>query len=59
MDAKDVVTYPGSQYIAGRIPNAKLVSFETGSHLLIGHGEEAKAAIREFMQKNEEAAQKE
>lgn len=54
VDAKDVVTYPGSQYTAEHIPNAKLVLFETGGHLLIGHGEEAKAAIRQLMQENDQ-----
>ena len=54
VDAKDVVTYPGSQYTAEHVPDAKLVLFGTGGHLLIGHGEEAKAAIREFMKENGE-----
>ncbi len=55
VDAKDVVTYPGSKYTAEHIPNAKLVEFETGGHLLIGHGDEAIAAIRQFMQEEHES----
>lgn len=53
IDAKDVVTYPGSRYTAEHIPNAKLVEFETGGHLLIGHGDEAIVAILRFMQDHE------
>jgi 2-hydroxy-6-oxonona-2,4-dienedioate hydrolase len=56
VDAKDVVTYPGSKYTAEHIPNAKLVEFETGGHLLIGHGDEAIAVIRQFMQMHESPA---
>jgi len=56
VDAKDVVTYPGSKYTAENIPNAKLVEFETGGHLLIGHGDDAVAAIRQFMQEHESTA---
>jgi pimeloyl-ACP methyl ester carboxylesterase len=55
VDAKDVVTYPGSKYTAEHIPNAKLVEFETGGHLLIGHGDEAIAAILQFMRMHESA----
>jgi pimeloyl-ACP methyl ester carboxylesterase len=49
VDAKDVVTFPGSRYAAEHIPNAELVAFETGGHLLVGHGEDARAAIKEFL----------
>jgi 2-hydroxy-6-oxonona-2,4-dienedioate hydrolase len=56
VDAKDVVTYPGSKYTAEHIPNAKLVEFETGGHLLIGHGDEAIAAILQFMRMHESPA---
>lgn len=52
VDAKDVVTYPGSKYAAEHIPNAQLVAFDTGGHLLVGHGEEAKAAVKNFMAQN-------
>jgi pimeloyl-ACP methyl ester carboxylesterase len=56
VDAKDVVTYPGSKYTAEHIPNAKLVEFETGGHLLIGHGDEVIVAILQFMQEHESPA---
>ena len=49
IDAKDVSTFPGSKYTAENIPNAKLLVFETGGHLLIGRGEDARAAIKEFL----------
>jgi pimeloyl-ACP methyl ester carboxylesterase len=49
IDAKDVVTYPGSKYAAEHIPNAKLVEFETGGHLLVGHGVDARSAVKEFL----------
>lgn len=53
VDAKDVTTYPGSKYTAEHIPNAKLVAFESGGHLLVGHGNEARAAVRQFIQEHE------
>jgi pimeloyl-ACP methyl ester carboxylesterase len=53
IDAKDVVTYPGSKYAANHIPNAHLVEFETGGHLLVGHGKDAKAAVRNFLEQNQ------
>lgn len=56
VDAKDVTTFPGSKYTADHIPNAKLVAFESGGHLLIGHGDEARTAIRQFMQEHEQLA---
>jgi 2-hydroxy-6-oxonona-2,4-dienedioate hydrolase len=53
IDAKDVETFPGSKYTAEHIPNSKFVTFETGGHLLIGHGDEARAAVRDFLQEHE------
>jgi len=44
-----VSTFPGSKYTAENIPNAKLIAFETGGHMLIGHGEDTRAAIKEFL----------
>jgi 2-hydroxy-6-oxonona-2,4-dienedioate hydrolase len=34
---------------AENIANAKLVAFETGGHMLIGHGEDTRAAIKDFL----------
>lgn len=50
IDARDVETYPGSRYGAEHIPNAEFIEFETGGHLLVGHGDEARDAIREFLE---------
>ncbi len=49
IDAADMDTFGGAKYTAEHIPNARFVAFETGGHLLIGHGQEAKAAVREFL----------
>ena len=54
IDAQDVSTFPGSKYTAENIPNAKLVSFETGGHMLIGHGEDTRAAIKEFLKQHQQ-----
>ena len=53
IDAKDVSTFPGSKYTAENIPNAKLVAFETGGHMLIGHGEDTRAAIQDFLKQHQ------
>jgi pimeloyl-ACP methyl ester carboxylesterase len=53
IDAKDVETFPGSKYTAEHIPNARLVEFDRGGHLLIGHGEEARVAVNEFLKDHE------
>jgi pimeloyl-ACP methyl ester carboxylesterase len=52
IDAKDVSTFPGSKYTAENIPNAELVAFETGGHMLIGHGEDTRATIKEFLKQH-------
>jgi 2-hydroxy-6-oxonona-2,4-dienedioate hydrolase len=54
IDAQDVSTFPGSKYTAENIPNAKLVSFETGGHMLIGHGEDTRAAIKDFLKQHQQ-----
>ncbi len=46
-------TFAGSKYTAEHIPNAKFVTFETGGHLPIGHADEARAAVEDFLQENE------
>jgi 2-hydroxy-6-oxonona-2,4-dienedioate hydrolase len=53
IDAKDVETFPGSKYTAEHISNVKFVIFETGGHLLIGHADEARAVVSEFLQEHE------
>jgi len=42
-------TLPAAQFTASRIPDAKLVVYETGGHLLVGHEREARDAVRTFL----------
>lgn len=42
-------TYPSAAYAASQIPGARLVVFDQGGHLLVGHGDEVRAAIADFL----------
>lgn len=42
-------TLPSAEYAAARIPGAHLVIYERGGHLLLGHGEEVRKEIRDFL----------
>lgn len=42
-------TLPAAKFTAATIPNAKLVVFETGGHLLVGHDREVRASIAGFL----------
>jgi 2-hydroxy-6-oxonona-2,4-dienedioate hydrolase len=42
-------TLPAAEYAAGKIPGAKLVVYETGGHLLVGRGQEARNVVRAFL----------
>lgn len=42
-------TYPSAAYAAEQIPNAKLVVFDTGGHLLVGHAAEVRGVIAQFL----------
>jgi pimeloyl-ACP methyl ester carboxylesterase len=42
-------TLPAAEFMAGQIPGARLVVFDTGGHLLIGRPQETQAAVREFL----------
>lgn len=42
-------THPSAEYAASQIPGAELVVFDEGGHLLVGHGEEVRAAVGEFL----------
>ena len=44
-------TLPNAQLGAARIPNAKLVSFETGGHLLLGRGSQVWPAVADFIRR--------
>jgi len=41
--------YAGVVLLSERIPDCKLVSVDTGGHLLTGHGADIRDAIREFI----------
>jgi 2-hydroxy-6-oxonona-2,4-dienedioate hydrolase len=49
VDAMDMDTFRGATYTAKHIPNARLVAFETGGHLLVGHSQDTRVAVREFL----------
>jgi pimeloyl-ACP methyl ester carboxylesterase len=42
-------TAPAAEHAAARIPNAKLVIYDTGGHLLAGRGRETRPLIGEFI----------
>lgn len=42
-------TLPAATFAAGLIPGAKLVVFETGGHLMVGHQGEIRALVRGFL----------
>jgi pimeloyl-ACP methyl ester carboxylesterase len=42
-------TYASTQYTAEEIHNAKLVGYETGGHMLVGHYDEAMNEIEKFL----------
>lgn len=49
--AKDdkLVSYVDMEKAVSRFPNCTFISFETGGHLMAGHGEEIKKAVSDFM----------
>ena len=42
-------TFPGAQYTAEQIRNARFIGFPTGGHLWLGHDEEVSTAMRDFL----------
>ncbi len=42
-------TLPAAEHAAGTIPDAKLVIYNTGGHLLVGHGKEVRALVGQFL----------
>ncbi|MFN0194075.1 MAG: alpha/beta fold hydrolase [Aestuariivirga sp.] len=42
-------TLPAAEFAAGKIPNAMLVVFDTGGHLLVGHDREVRAIVGDFL----------
>jgi 2-hydroxy-6-oxonona-2,4-dienedioate hydrolase len=46
-------TLPVAQKASRTIPNAKLIEFPTGGHLLLGRGDEIRPAVADFLKDNE------
>ena len=44
-------TLPAAEFAADTIPNAKLVVYDTGGHLLVGRQQEVRAAVSDFLAK--------
>lgn len=42
--------YDNARAMAERIPGARLVTVESGGHMLLGHGERIRVEIREFLE---------
>ena len=42
-------TLPAADFAASKIPNAKLIIYDTGGHLLVGHQEAVRTAVRSFL----------
>jgi pimeloyl-ACP methyl ester carboxylesterase len=51
ISAKDDLfnTLPAARFAASRIPNAQLAVFDTGGHLLVGHQNDVRNLVREFV----------
>ncbi len=43
-------TLPAAEFAASKIPGAKLVVYGSGGHLLIGHEQEVRTAVRAFLE---------
>jgi pimeloyl-ACP methyl ester carboxylesterase len=42
-------TLPAAEFAAGNIPSAKLVVYDSGGHLLVGHADEVRQAVSDFL----------
>jgi 2-hydroxy-6-oxonona-2,4-dienedioate hydrolase len=42
-------TFPGAQYTAEQVRNARFLGFPTGGHLWLGHNEEVATTVRDFL----------
>lgn len=49
-------TLPAAEFAAATIPNAKLIVYDRGGHLLVGHDREVRATVSDFLAKTGEAA---
>ena len=46
-----LVSYASARYTAEHIPRGRFVGYPSGGHLLVGHGEEAAAAVANFLRR--------
>lgn len=44
-------TLPAAEFTAGKIPGAKLIAYDNGGHLLVGHGQDVREQVRAFLAK--------
>lgn len=44
-------TLPAAEYAAGAIRNAKLIVYDTGGHLLVGHDQDVRNVVGDFLSK--------
>ena len=58
LHAKDdkLASYNDTERAVSRFPNCTFVSFESGGHLMAGHGEEIKKAVSYFVSKQHKKA---
>lgn len=42
-------TLPAAERAAGKIPGARLIVYDNGGHLLVGHERDTRAAVRAFL----------
>ncbi len=42
-------TLPAAKFAANGIPDAKLVVYDTGGHLLVGHEDDVRAVVSDFL----------
>ena len=42
-------TFDGTRYTAGHIPGARFIGYSSGGHLLVGHQDEVRSEIAEFL----------
>jgi hypothetical protein len=50
-----VSTFPGSKYTAAHIQGATFVAYKTGGHLLIGHEDDSRAVVADFLRQHRAA----
>jgi pimeloyl-ACP methyl ester carboxylesterase len=49
-------TLPAAEFAVSMIPNAKLVVYDTGGHLLVGRQQEVRAVVTNFLAKHAHAS---